>query len=162
MTTSGAMLKISPAAMPLLHDQAVRSRIERRLQALTPDTRPRWGKMSVDQMLWHLNQAIAGALGEIQVTPLEKKPPLPGWLMKFLVINAPWGKGAPTMPGFVAKGSYDFEAERTRSIRLLQAFVAKPIESEWPRNALFGAVTGRDVSRLHAKHFDHHLRQFGV
>ena len=91
--------------MPLLHDQAVRSRIESRLRALTPDRRPLWGKMSVDQMLWHLNEALAGALGEIDVAPPEKKPPIPGWLMKFLVINVPWGKGAPTMPAFVAKGS---------------------------------------------------------
>ena len=64
--------------------------------------------------------------------------------MKFLVINVPWGKGAPTMPAFVAKKQYDFEAERIRSLRLLQALVAKPIDGEWPRNPLFGAVTGRD------------------
>ena len=148
--------------MPLLHEQVVRSRIESRLRALTPDRRPLWGKMSVDQMLWHLNEALAGALGEIEVAPPVRKPPIPGWLMKFLVINVPWGKGAPTMPAFVAKRQYDFEAERTRSLRLLQALVDKPIDGEWPRNPLFGAVTGRDVSRLHAKHFDHHLRQFGV
>ena len=93
--------------MPLLHDQAVRSRIEGRLRTLTPDRRPLWGKMSVDQMLWHLNEALAGALGEIDVAPPDKKPPVPGWLMKFLVINVPWGKGAPTMPAFVAKRQYD-------------------------------------------------------
>ena len=148
--------------MPLLHDPAVRSQMESRLRALTPDRRPLWGKMSVDQMLWHLNAAAGAALGEIEVTPPDRKPPIPGWLLKFLVINVPWGKGAPTMPAFVATRQYDFEAERTRSLRLLEALVSKPIESEWPRNPLFGAVTGRDVSRLHAKDFDHHLRQFGV
>ena len=148
--------------MPLLHDPAVRSRIESRLRALTPESRPLWGRMSVDQMLWHLNEAAAAALGEIDVTPPARKPPIPGWLLKFLIINVRWGKSAPTMPAFVAKQQYDFEAERMRSLRLLHALVNKPIESEWPRNPLFGSVTGRDVSRLHAKHFDHHLRQFGV
>jgi hypothetical protein len=27
---------------------------------------------------------------------------------------------------------------------------------------MFGKMSGREVSRLHAKHLDHHLRQFGV
>jgi hypothetical protein len=51
--------------------------------------------------------------------------------VKFLVINVPWGKGAPTMPAFVARRQHDFEAERTRSLRLLQqAQASKPIDSE--------------------------------
>ena len=71
--------------------------------------------MSVDQMLWHLNEALAGALGEIVPGPPDKRPPIPGWLMKFLVINMPWGKGAPTMPALVATRQYDFDAERTEA-----------------------------------------------
>jgi hypothetical protein len=66
------------------------------------------------------------------------------------------------MPSFVATKQYDFDEERARAYRLLAALTRKPLDSDWPRNPLFGAVSGRDVSRLHAKHFDHHLRQFGV
>ena len=37
----------------------------RRLKALRPDAQRRWGKMSVAQMLWHVNEAMEGALGRI-------------------------------------------------------------------------------------------------
>lgn len=59
--------------MPLLHDQSVRSRIEGRLRALTPDRRPLWGKMSIDQMLWHLNEALAGALARSGEAPHHRE-----------------------------------------------------------------------------------------
>ena len=104
--------------MPLLHDQAVRSRIEGRLGALTPDRRPLWGKMSVDQMLWHLNEALSGALGEIDVAPPDKKPPIPGLVDEVPLHQRAVCKGAPRCPSFVAKRQYDFDAERTRSLRL--------------------------------------------
>ena len=32
----------------------------------------------------------------------------------------------------------------------------------WPEHAAFGSMSGRDWSRLMAKHFDHHLRQFSA
>jgi hypothetical protein len=34
-------------------------------------------------------------------------------------------------------------------------------EASWPR-AVFGPLTGREWSCLHARHLDHHLKQFGV
>jgi hypothetical protein len=75
---SAIILPLGSTSMPLLHEQVVRSRIESRLRALTPGRQPLWGKMSVDQMLWHLNEALAGALGEIEVAPPVRKPPIPG------------------------------------------------------------------------------------
>jgi hypothetical protein len=82
--------------------------------------------------------------------------------MKFVVLKLPWPKGAPTMPEFVARAEHDFEAERARCVALLKRFAAKPMDDPWPRNPVFGEVSGQYVSRLHAKHLDHHLRQFGV
>ena len=81
--------------MAQLHDPRDRAEIVRRLRALRPDSDRRWGKMSVAQMLWHVNEAMEGALGRIQAEPM--KVPLPRPLLKFLVLNAPWGKGAPTL-----------------------------------------------------------------
>ena len=149
--------------MPLLHDQAVRSRIESRLRALTPDRRPLWGKMSVDQMLWHLNEALAGALGEMRPGAAGEEA-----ADSRLVDEVPRHQPA------VGQGGSDDASVRGESGSTISKpsgpgasgccrhSCDKPIDSEWPLNPLFGAVTGRDVSRLHAKHFDHHLRQFGV
>lgn len=146
--------------MPLLHDDQTRSRIEQRLLALTPDTRPHWGKMSVDQMLWHVNQAMALSLGEVQVGP--GGPTMPAALMKFMVIKMPWPKSAPTHPDFVARQQYDFTTERDRALRLISDVTTKPIDDPWPIHPAFGRMTGREVSTLTHKHLNHHLTQFGV
>ena len=61
----------------------------------------RWGKMSVAQMLWHVNEAMEGALGRIQMDATKPPIPLPRPVLKFLVLNAPWGKGAPTLKRWI-------------------------------------------------------------
>ena len=61
--------------VPQLHDAQCKAEILRRLRALRPDAERRWGKMSVSQMLWHVNEAMEGALGRIQADPM--KVPLP-------------------------------------------------------------------------------------
>ena len=99
--------------MPTLHDTAFRLGIVKRLQALEPRSEQRWGKMSVDQMLWHVNQALAAALGHIE-TPQEKLP-LPAPLIKFFTLNMPWPKGAPTARTFVASAESRFQ-RRTRPL----------------------------------------------
>ncbi len=146
--------------MAMMHDPDTRAGIERRIQALTPDSRGQWGKMSVDQMLWHCNKAIALSLGEITLGP--GAPPIPSWLLKFMVLKLPWMKGAPTHPDFVATTTHDFEAERERMLKLIATATAKPLDSEWTRHPAFGPMTGRQVSTLMLKHLNHHLTQFGV
>jgi DinB family protein len=147
--------------MSLLHDPVVRDSICARVDKLGPDTPHRWGKMSVDQMLWHVNRVLANALGEFQ--PADMEVPIPRGLAKFLVLSLPWPKGAPTQPWYVARERYPFEAERDRCLRLIDEFTSRGIDStSWGRSAAFGDMTGRDWSRLNAKHVDHHLKQFGV
>lgn len=146
--------------MALLHQTATRSEIETRVRSLRPDSRGRWGKMTVDQMLWHVNKAISLSLGEITLGP--GAPPLSKPLLKFLVLRMPWFKSAPTHPDFVAKTVYDFEAERERLLQLIERVTAKPLDSPWPEHPAFGRMTGREVSYLLAKHLDHHLKQFAA
>lgn len=146
--------------MPFLHDLQYRSHIENRLQKLRTDAQPRWGKMSVDQMLWHVNEALALALGRITAPP--QKSPLPRSLLKFLVLSVPWPKGAPTISALEARQRSDFEEERARCLQLLKTFAAKGLADAWPTNPVFGRVSGEFTSKLQAKHLDHHLRQFGV
>lgn len=144
----------------MLHDASLRTTIEMRVRSLRPDLNPRWGRMSVDQMLWHVNEAMAAALGEKQMAPARS--PLPRPMLKFLVLNLPWMKGAPTNPAFLATAHHDFDAERQRCLGLIESLAAQPLAGVWSDHPMFGRMSGRDVSRLHAKHLDHHLRQFGV
>lgn len=146
--------------MPLLHDPQCRSDIEARLRSLHSENKPRWGRMSVDQMLWHVNEGLALSLGQITTSP--HKTPLPQAIMKILVLTLPWPKGAPTMPVLEAKQHYDFEAERARCLQLLKAFTTKGLTDAWPLDPVFGDVNGGFKSKLQAKHLNHHLKQFGV
>jgi hypothetical protein len=146
--------------MKTLHDPSHRGELVRRLEALTPNSDRRWGKMSVDQMLWHVGDALALSLGEITVS--GEKPPIPRGLLKFIVLNLPWGKNGPTHSAFVAKRNYDFTAERRRCLQLIDKVALRELHSDWPDHPVFGRMTGEQVSRLHAKHLNHHLTQFGV
>jgi hypothetical protein len=146
--------------MRVLHDPVVRSDIEQRLKKLQPTATPQWGRMSVNQMLWHVNEGMLVGMGD---RPLTKKfVPVPRAFIKHAVLNWPWMKGAPTNPTLVARGPYDFNEERARCLALLQSFVLRPMTATWPEHPAFGRMTGEEQSRLQAKHLDHHLRQFGV
>lgn len=117
--------------------------------------------MSVGQMLWHVNEAMESALGRVAEAP--EKVPLPRPLLKFIVLNLPWWKGAPTRRRWVPQNDrYDFAFERDRCLRLVDALTAKPIADRWPDSPTLGRMSGEDVSRLLAKHLNHHLTQFGV
>ena len=147
--------------MTILHDPQTKESIERRVAALQPGAERRWGRMTCDQMLWHLNCGIENSLGRFDVK--DRKLPLPNAVLKFLVLNFPWRKGnTPTAPEFVARDRYDFAAEQARLLQLIDEVTAKPIDAAWPKSSFMGPMTGRDWSRLGAKHLDHHLSQFGV
>lgn len=148
-------------AKTLLHDPARGDELKRRVRALKPDTTPRWGKMSVDQMLHHVNFVLMESLGEHTAKPSVRG--LPVALVRWAILNMPWGKGAPTRPDMlVPKGQrYDFEQEKTRCLSMIERFLANPLDAQWPRSANF-PMTGRHWSQLQYKHLNHHLSQFGV
>ena len=146
-----------------LHDATCRAALLARLDALRPDAERRWGKMRVDQMLWHINESLEQSLGRVVTTRPPNALPLPSPVLRFAVLNLPWPKGrAPTAPELVARDTYDFRAERARTLRLIDEVVARDLSASWPRSVAFGKMTGLQWSRLHAKHLDHHLTQFGA
>lgn len=146
--------------MPLLHEPSVHASILRRLGELRADSRGRWGRMSVDQMLWHVNEALEAALGHVTPDPVQF--PLPRPVLRLMVLNLPWMKGAPTNPKFLATSTHDFGDELARCRRLITELIARPLQTLDTDHPVLGRLTGRAQSRLQAKHLDHHLRQFGV
>jgi hypothetical protein len=148
-------------AKRLMHDPGRGDEIRRRVQSLTAESARQWGKMTIDQMLHHVNLVLAESLG-------EHKPPksirgLPEPLVRWAILNLPWGKGAPTRPDMLIPESarYDFAQEKQRCISMIDRFLAKPMTESWPRAANF-EMTGRHWSQLQYRHLDHHLTQFGV
>jgi len=146
--------------MATLHDRTVRESLGRRVQALAADAKAQWGKMSVDQMLWHVNQAMAQAVGEVTAAPV--RAPLPKPVIKFMVLTFPMPRNAPTQPTLLATMHYDVEAERERCLRLIDAIASRQVDGPWPVSPGLGKMSGDEWGRLHAKHLDHHLKQFGA
>ena len=144
---------------PILHDAQYRASLRARLQALRPDAPRRWGRMHVDQMLWHLNRGLDIALGRVQPEPA--RAPLPTPLLRFVVLTLPWPRQVPTMPDMVARERHEFEAERQRCLALLEHVAATDLDDEWPTHPMLGRMRGEHWSTLQAKHLDHHLSQFG-
>jgi hypothetical protein len=145
--------------MVVLHDPAARDAIRARIRTLSPASPRRWGRMTPDQMLWHVNQVFRTSLGEAPV--VRRHPPFPTPVLKLMLFKLPWPRGAPTAPEYVPEGGRDFEAERRMCLELMDRFAARRLEGEWSP-AVFGPLTGREWSRLHLRHLDHHLGQFSV
>jgi hypothetical protein len=143
-----------------LHDPEVYTSIRKRIESLRADMQRQWGTMSIDQMLWHVNVSMREAVGEYkaQIKPL----PVPKALLRWAVLNMPWGRGARTRPDMYAVSTHDFNAQKTECLALVDRIVGRSLDAEWPDSASMGTMTGAHWSRLTAKHLDHHLRQFGV
>jgi hypothetical protein len=147
--------------MPMLHEPHTRSSLEARLQKLTPQATRQWGKMTVDQMLWHVNTSLEMCLGRLDPEPENAR--MPRWFLRWAVLNLPWPKGAPTTKEAIPRRpSYDFEREKTRALSLIREMSLKDLSGNWPNQPVLGEMNGRQWSQLQAKHLDHHLRQFGA
>lgn len=151
-------------ALPNIFTPEVGDQVIQRIQQLTAQTPPQWGKMNVAQMLAHCNVTYELAL--------ENKHPKPGALARFLlktfvkntvVGEKPYMKNTRTAPVFLIVDEKVFETEKERLIQYIRkvyhmgagAFEGKPSHS-------FGQLTSEEYNNMFYKHLDHHLTQFGV
>lgn len=147
----------------IFHPQVTEDLIDR-INLLTPETSPLWGKMSVDQMLAHCAVAYEMAYTD--------KHPKPNGLMRFLlktfvksgVVNEkPYPKNSRTAPAFIISGSRDFDKSKQQLIAYLkktQEYGASYFDGK--ESLSFGTMTSQEWNNLFYKHLDHHLTQFGV
>ena len=149
--------------MKSLFDPGVTREMIDRINKLTPDTKSLWGKMTVAQMLAHMQPPLKIALGEQNL-----KKGLMGFLFgrmakKQMVTETPFKKNLPTAPSFIVKDTKNFEEEKNRVIDLVNRFSKEPRQDLDTRvHPFFGKLTADELNILHWKHLDHHLRQFGV
>ncbi len=136
-----------------------------RINQLTPETKGLWGKMSVGQMLAHLNVSY-----EMVYEPhLNRKP---GFISKFLmkrfvkpkvVSELPYKQNLPTSPQFIVTADKNVEEERKRLIGFMQKTQTLGTASfDGKENVSFGKLTASEWNNMFAKHLNHHLAQFGV
>ena len=136
-----------------------------RINRLTSKTNGKWGKMSVDQVLAHLNVSYE-AIYEAE------KHAKPNFISAFLlkkfvkskVVNEiPYKQNLPTSPMFVVKSERDFDLEKKRLIGFIQKTQQLGREAFDGKVSLsFGKLTAQEWNNMLAKHLNHHLQQFGV
>lgn len=150
--------------MKSIFDPTVSAELATRINALTPETEPRWGTMRVDQMLAHCIVAYDMAFTD--------KYPRPNAIMRFLlktfvksgVVNEkPYPRNSRTAPVFVIADRRNFVEERQRLLDYIartQSLGSAHFEGK--ESLSFGPLTAQEWNNLFYKHLDHHLTQFGV
>jgi hypothetical protein len=151
--------------MNTLFDPAKRAELVNRINKLTPESKPAWGKFSVNDMLCHCADGIKMATGEREVK--EKSNFLFRNVVKPLVIYVlPMPKGAPTAdeinPAMSGTKPSEFEADRRALLDSIEYLCSLPANHKWANHAAFGKLSHKQWGLLHHKHIDHHLKQFGV
>ena len=131
-----------------------------RFRKLTPEHQPSWGRLSAREMVCHLGDQLAVALGDISSEPkgslLTKT--VAKWLVLYVPFPAPKGK-VNTVPEMLTTQPSDWEKDTARFEPLLSRLVDTKALAPHPA---FGKLSRSQWGILAAKHIDHHLRQFGV
>jgi hypothetical protein len=150
--------------MKSVFDQQDVDELMNRIQKLSPDSQPQWGKMSVGQMLAHCNVTY-------EMVYTDKHPKATGikrFLLKTFLKNPvcnekPYPKNSRTAPQFLITTERVFETEKGRLID----FIRQTQENgkayfEGRESNSFGSLTAQEWNNMFYKHLDHHLNQFGV
>lgn len=147
--------------MNSIYNKTDNAKMMERINALSPESRAIWGKMSVDQMLKHTNEAIKIAFGEgdLKISFLMR---FLGKMLKNKVFNSEFKKDSPTAPEFIFTDKYDFETAKKELITNFSRFSEGQNAIKVMLHPFWGKMTYEDWDTLMWKHLDHHLKQFGV
>lgn len=147
-----------------IFSEEVLNQIVDRINKLTPETKPEWGKMTVGQMLAHCNVAY-----EMVYQNNHPKPnPVVKFFLKTFIKNTvvsdkPYHKNGKTAPQFLMTETKDFTVEKERLIVFLrntQKLGADYFDGKESHS--FGKLSKEEWNNSFYKHIDHHLNQFGV
>ena len=135
-----------------------------RINRLTVDTKPKWGKMNVEQMLAHCNVTYEMVYDNIHPKPNAFKRFMLKLIVKNIVVNdKPYKSNSQTAPEFIIKDARKFELEKQRLIDYLlktQQLGAKYFDGK--ESLSFGVLNQQEWNNMLVKHLEHHLSQFGV
>ncbi|MCC6727223.1 MAG: DinB family protein [Saprospiraceae bacterium] len=134
-----------------------------RLEKLTPNTAPQWGKMNAAQMLGHCAVAYKSATGELVLKPMPFIFRLLGRMIKKSVLSEkPYKKNSPTAPEFLIPSDVDFEHEKQRFKEDFEKLAVGPQVVRTLKHPFFGEMSAEEWGIHLFKHTDYHFAQFGI
>lgn len=150
--------------MKNIFKKEVTDKVIERIEKLTSNSQPLWGKMSVGQMLAHCCVTY-----EMVYTDKHSKPKgFVKMMLKLFVKNTvvsekTYAKNGKTAPQFIIKEDKNFDVEKQRLIDFIlktQELGEKHFDNKESHS--FGKLSISQWNNMFYKHLDHHLTQFGV
>lgn len=151
--------------MKTIFEKSTREELIGRINSINENYEALWGKMNVYQMtkhcvIWH--QWVLGIDNTI-----EYKQSFLGKLIGKMILknntknDKPLGKNAPAGSDFIVKDkSGDLENQKRKLIELTEQYGS--YNNPDFIHDFFGKMTEEQIGIFAYKHYDHHLRQFGV
>lgn len=160
-------MKTHVVPLKTIFDQSVSEALIARIHKLEPGNKALWGKMNIYQMLKHCRLWSDWIHGKGDFENHVYKQDFLGKLFgrmaltKTIKDDRPIGKNLPA--GFLAvadKEKYPIVIEKDKWIQSIKDY--ENFSNDGFRHDFFGKMTREHIGTFVYKHFDHHLRQFGV
>lgn len=132
-----------------------------RLGRLRPDTQRLWGKMDAPRMIAHLTDQMRHTLGDVRATPVSRFRRIPAvrWLAIYVL---PWPKGIPGPAEAFVTQPEAWETDLAALCGLVLRFPDHFSRRQFGEHPFFGNMSPEMWGDFCYRHFEHHLRQFGV
>ncbi|NTS40610.1 DUF1569 domain-containing protein [Flavisolibacter sp. BT320] len=136
-----------------------------RLEALPTETKPAWGKMTVQQMIEHFSDSVRIASGKVMHTDVLTPPEQLEKMRSFLESDKPFRENTknllmPEVPAPVQNPSKKDAVKELKEELQLFFSVFEKNSMQVTRNPFFGDLNYEQNIQLLYKHAMHHLRQF--
>ena len=136
------------------------------LRQISSDTKPQWGKMTLQQMIEHFADSVRIASGKTVHTNIITPPDHLPKLKDFLMSEKPFKENTPNalmpeLPAPVKNISIEEAIKELQTELDLFFSVFENNNLQTTRNPFFGDLNFEENVQLLHKHALHHLKQFG-
>lgn len=140
------------------------SRFVESIERIRSSSQRQWGTMEPSAMFRHLRRAIELSLGE--VTAEDKSNFITRSLVRWIAFESgmPRTKGMKAPAVFFPEKHSTMDEERMLLRQAIARFTAAADEApqRMVASELFGPMPLSYWTRVHGRHFEHHLKQYGV
>ena len=137
------------------------------VKKLTPETKPKWGKMNANQMVWHCKKFIIFYQNEKNYPPNLRTKTLGYMHLFFLRHILKWDydkypKNTPTLKFFDPAKAKDVDLEDEKKELIKRLKMVNEYDQEFLVNTMHGKVKRDTFKEVVRGHTSFHLKQFGV
>ncbi|HVG42807.1 MAG TPA: hypothetical protein VM888_14440 [Chitinophagaceae bacterium] len=137
------------------------------LAKIPSDTKPNWGKMTLQQMIEHFSDAVRIASGKTAVLSIVTPEAHLQKMQDFIMSDKPFRENTvnvllPETPAPVRNKTIESALKELQSELAYFFTVFENAANLKSRNPIFGDLSFEQNIHLLYKHAQHHLRQFGI